>query len=99
MSNRSPTAWVLAAVCLLPLAAQAGWQRLDTRDIDIAIVNARSGLSLPQYPVEENRRTYRGYLAARPGAEYSIQVRNRSERRIGLVISVDGTSMTSRAVG
>ena len=95
MANHPVFSWVLAAVCLAPLWVQAGWQGLDTRDIDIDVVGDRSGHSLRQYPVEERDRTYRGYLAARPGAEYSIRVGNRTGRRVGVVISVDGRNIVS----
>lgn len=95
MAIRSIAACTFSLFCLVPLSGQAAWQRLDTRDIDIDIVSARSGRSLPQFPAEEGDRTYRGYLEARQGADYGIRVRNRSDRRIGLVITVDGRNILS----
>lgn len=95
MQRRSLGAWILAAFSLVPVAGQAASPRLDTGDIEVDIVNERSRRALPQYPVEAGDRTYRGYLEAMPGAQFSIRVRNRSDRRIGLVIAVDGRNIIS----
>lgn len=95
MVNRLLTALMLASLSLLPFSAKAGGQRLGADDIDIEFVDGHYGRSLPQYPVEGSARTYRGYLEATPGAKYSIRVRNRTDRRVGLVIAVDGRNIIS----
>lgn len=53
-----------------------------------------SGRRLNQYVTEsEKPGIERRYLEARKGARYQIRVRNHSDRRIGLVIAVDGRNI------
>jgi len=96
------TAWITGCAAALLLGQSlsqtvqaAGWKELDLRDVDVDVVLDRSRRSLPEYPVDENGRRYRAYLEAERGAEYSIRLRNRSDRRIGLVIAVDGRNIIS----
>ena len=85
----------ITTVLLLTQPALAAWQRLDLKDVSIDIVSDRSHRELPEYPVENRGDTYRAYLEAERGEEYSIQVHNRSGERIGLVIAVDGRNIIS----
>ncbi|MEZ5590772.1 MAG: hypothetical protein R3F53_08720 [Gammaproteobacteria bacterium] len=84
-----------AAALLLSQSALAAWQNLNLKDVDIDIVSDRYQRSLPEFPVEQRGKTYRAYLEAEQGAEYSIRVHNRSDQRIGLVIAVDGRNIIS----
>ncbi|MCP5459161.1 MAG: hypothetical protein H6971_05995 [Gammaproteobacteria bacterium] len=68
----------------------------NVNDVDISIIDDH-GREFPQYPVHRDPRpdTYRAYLEAAEGKNYSIRVRNRSAQRIGLVIAVDGRNIIS----
>lgn len=66
-------------------------------DIDIDIVNA-GGRAFALFPTDsEAHDVYRAYLEARNQEPYRIRVRNRSARRVGLVIAVDGRNIISGA--
>lgn len=86
------TASVLPALALLMAApAQA---RLSSHDIDVDIITD-SGYRSEEYPVARDHNTYRAYVQAKRGQEYSVRVQNRSNRRIGVVIAVDGRNIIS----
>ncbi|MDX1607184.1 MAG: hypothetical protein R3202_13415, partial [Candidatus Competibacterales bacterium] len=79
---------LLLGLALLPLSALA-------RDaLEVTLIADRGG-ALREYPVERRRDLYRAYVEARPGAEYGIRVRNRTNDRIGVVIAVDGRNIIS----
>lgn len=82
---------------LLALGPSLVWaQRLDSRSIEVDVVNDR-GRAFPQYPVRRDGgpAVYRAYLEAVQGQRYSIQIRNRTNERIGVVIAVDGRNIIS----
>src|SRR3990172_12619425 len=68
----------------------------ESNVVDVRIVSDK-GIEFPRY------RTYPGvrrpgayfYMEALKGEKYSIEVRNRSDRRIGVVIAVDGRNIIS----
>ena len=64
--------------------------------VDIQIV-ADDGSHFPIYPVFQRylKGETRAYLEAVNGENYSLQIRNRSNQRIGLVIAVDGRNIIS----
>jgi hypothetical protein len=54
-----------------------------------------SGKELPLYPVAARTADRRAYLEAVKGEQYSILVRNRLNRRVGVVVAVDGRNIIS----
>lgn len=95
MLNSMKAVLGLSAALLLSQPALADWKHLNINDVDIDIVSDNYRRALPEYPVKQKKRTYRAYLEAYQGTEYSIRVRNRSGERIGLVIAVDGRNIIS----
>lgn len=65
-------------------------------DLEVEIVGAR-GQHFATYPLARNsgEGVFRAYLEARNQAPYRIRVHNRSPRRVGLVIAVDGRNIVS----
>lgn len=91
----------LAVLCMAgaALAAAAGAQAFQPpwpRDIEVEIV-ADDGDAFPLYSTSASSRstTYRAYVEAKRGARYGVRVHNRSKRRVGLVIAVDGRNILS----
>jgi len=63
--------------------------------VDVRVVSDRKGV-LSLYPVDSNgRNTYRAYLEAERGEKYGIRIANRTGRRIGVVVAVDGRNIIS----
>ncbi|MCC8994911.1 MAG: hypothetical protein LM550_14750 [Candidatus Contendobacter sp.] len=84
-------------VALMALGPTAVWaQRYNTGNLDVNIVDDR-GRTLREYPVRGESRgaVYKAYVEATRGRNYSVQVRNRSSERIGVVIAVDGRNIIS----
>ncbi len=82
---------------LLALGPNLVWaQRLDSRSIEVDVINDR-GRAFPQYPVRRagGPTAYRAHLEAVQGQRYAIQIRNRTDERIGVVIAVDGRNIIS----
>jgi len=81
----------LLAALLAVLAASA-----SASVVDVRVVSDRNG-ALSLYPVDSNgqRDTFRAYLEAERGEQYGIRVVNRTGRRIGVVIAVDGRNIIS----
>lgn len=84
---------LVGAVALLFGAAQLPAQA-GVNAIDVQIIDDRGG-AFAEYPVNQQRHTYRAYLQAERGVPYSIVVRNPSPERIGVVIAVDGRNIIS----
>jgi hypothetical protein len=84
------------AVLFISLATPTlGWAHFGKNDVvDVRIVSD-NGAAFPKY--ETFLRGHRDgeyyYLEAVKGQRYSIQVTNKSDRRIGLVIAVDGRNI------
>ena len=86
-------AGLMAALLLSPAAVWA--QRYGGGDVEVDVISDR-GRTLSQYPVREDRGgAYKAYLEARRGQNYSIQIRNRTNQRIGVVVAVDGRNIIS----
>ena len=83
--------WI-AATFLLATVLDAHAVPLDAGDVDIHIVSDERG-PLTEYPVVDRPHLQRAYIAALPDERYRIRVTNRSNRRIGLVIAVDGRNI------
>ena len=64
-------------------------------DVSVEIVTDR-GRVLPVYPLRHSsNKGYRAYLEAVRGRNYEIRIHNRTGRRVGLVIAVDGRNIIS----
>jgi len=82
-----------AALFFAATAAQAShWGG----DVEVEIVG-KNGQPFATYPLDSSsgEGAYRAYLEARNQAPYRIRVHNRSPRRVGLVIAVDGRNIVS----
>ena len=96
-----PGAWPWLALALILAAAPAvadpsRWKPgpAGRGDIDVRVLGGRGG-ELRQIPVRGHRGAERAYLEAYPGEAYSIEVVNRSPRRVGVVVAVDGRNIIS----
>jgi len=89
---RNPMVLVpLLAALLIGLSAQA-WASA----VNVEVVSDRKGM-LSLYPVGSNggNNSYRAYLEAERGEKYGIRIANRTGRRIGVVVAVDGRNIIS----
>lgn len=78
--------------CATTAQAHDPWSR-----VDVEIVSDR-GEVFPTYPVKRGSgKDLRAYLEARNQARYRIRVHNRADRRVALVIAVDGRNIISGA--
>ena len=82
---------VLLAITLI--AAQARGGNIGDA-VDVRIVTD-SGRTLPTYPVKLRSNIKKVYAEAVKGDHYRIEVTNRLNRRVGLVIAVDGRNIIS----
>ncbi|MFT7459457.1 MAG: hypothetical protein ACI909_002138 [Planctomycetota bacterium] len=89
------TIYLLCALSLFPILAPAT-SPIRSSAIEMSIV-ADDGRIFPIYDVDRHvaNNTHRAYLEAVFGENYAIQVRNNSNRRVGLVIAVDGRNIIS----
>ncbi len=78
---------VLGCFFFLPNLAAA-------QQVSVEIV-ADSGLVFPTYPARSDDSTYRVYLEAKENARYGIRIRNHSNKRVGVVVAVDGRNIIS----
>ena len=62
--------------------------------VDVRVVTDQ-GWMLPTYPVKIRQGTHKVYAEAIRGDHYRIEVKNRLNRRVGLVIAVDGRNIIS----
>lgn len=88
--------WWAGLMAVLLLGPTAVWaQHYGSGDVEVEVISDR-GRTLPQYPVREGRGgVYKAYLEARRGQNYSVQIRNRTNQRVGVVIAVDGRNIIS----
>jgi hypothetical protein len=78
--------------CVTPAHADDPWSRVDVEIVSDV------GEAFPTYPVKRvSGKELRAYLEARNQARYCIRVHNRADRRVGLVIAVDGRNIISGA--
>lgn len=62
--------------------------------VEVRIVSDTGG-ELPIHPVSKGRKLRKAYAEATKGDEYSIMVRNRLNRRVGIVVAVDGRNIVT----
>jgi hypothetical protein len=82
---------VLALLLGITGVAQAG---SIGSDVEVQI-RTDSGRTLPLYPVTAGHPVRKAYAEAVKGENYSILVRNKLNRRIGIVVAVDGRNIIS----
>ncbi len=58
-------------------------------------IRTDSGGELPLHPVAGGETNRKAYAEARKGESYSVVVRNRLNRRVGIVVAVDGRNIIS----
>ena len=72
-----------------------GAQRFDSGKVEVEVVNDR-GRPYPQYPPRRaGIERVQGVCGGGADQKYSVQIRNRSNQRIGVVIAVDGRNIIS----
>ncbi len=95
--------WVLTAFLLTTITACANTpsdspsylpQPRPYLPVEINILSDVRG-TLPEYPVNSDASHYRAYLQANDKDRYRIRVGNNTDRRIGVVIAVDGRNIIS----
>jgi hypothetical protein len=83
--------FLIVSVLLLGVSFQAGASYYD-EDVEIDVISDNRG-ELHQYPTRSGNKKRRAYIAVRDGERYSIRVRNRTGKRIGVVVAVDGRNI------
>ena len=89
--------WLAGLMAALLLSPTAVWaQQFNNDNVEVEVISDR-GRTLPQFPLrrESGAGVYKAYLEATRGQRYSVQIRNRSNQRIGVVIAVDGRNIIS----
>ncbi len=83
----------IAAIILATMLCAANvWAGVIGNAIEVRIVTD-DGRTLPTYPVKSGRALKKVYAEAVKGDHYHIEVRNCLNRRVGLVIAVDGRNI------
>jgi hypothetical protein len=84
---------VLMLLLLLGLAGD-GWAGMTGGAVDVQI-RSDNGRLLPLYPVVAQSSPRKVYVEAVKGDHYTIVVRNLLDRRVGVVVAVDGRNIIS----
>jgi hypothetical protein len=84
----------LFMLAMLLLGMSGGTRAVAGDAVDVQL-RSESGRPIPLYPVAGRPQTTKVYAEAVKGDHYTIVVRNRLNRRIGLVIAVDGRNIIS----
>ena len=75
--------------------ANKQWRHNGSSPVSIDIIDD-SGRYLKQYTADSNGyKTQRTYLEAKKGKRYQLHIRNNSNRRVGVVVAVDGRNILS----
>ena len=84
---------LVLAVAMLGIAGAASAGTIgDSAEVEVRTDNGRS---LPLYPLAAGYPVRKAYAEAVKGDSYTIVVRNRLNRRIGVVVAVDGRNIIS----
>jgi len=81
-------------ILALVLCTASAWAGRFGDAVEVRIVTD-DGRMLPTYPVQAGHRVRKVYAEAVKGDHYRIEVRNLLNRRIGLVVAVDGRNIIS----
>ncbi len=90
--------WQAGLIIMLMLLGPTVWaQRFDSRDVEVEVVNdrGRTVSTISGATRAGARRSIRLIWKRASGSNYSVQIRNRSDQRIGVVIAVDGRNVIS----
>ncbi len=85
---------IAAIILAVMMCAASAWAGSVGNAVEVRIVS-EDGRTLPTYPVRMKRGLKKVYAEAVKGDHYRIEVRNRLDRRVGLVIAVDGRNIIS----
>jgi hypothetical protein len=85
---------IAAAILAIVWSAAQVWAGSGGDAVEVRIVTDDSR-TLPTYPVKVRRSIKKFYAEAIKGDHYRIEVKNRLNRRVGLVIAVDGRNIIS----
>jgi hypothetical protein len=85
---------IAAVILAIVVSAAQVWAGSVGDAIEVRIVTD-SGQTLPTYPVKTRHNIKKVYAEAVKGDHYQIEVRNKLNRRVGVVIAVDGRNIVS----
>jgi hypothetical protein len=85
---------IAAVILAVVISAVQVWAGNVGDAVEVRIVTD-DGRTLPTYPVKMRHNLKKVYAEAVKGDHYRIEVRNRLNRRVGLVIAVDGRNIVS----
>jgi hypothetical protein len=85
---------IVAIILAVMVCAANVWAGSVGDAVEVRIVTD-DGRTLPTYPVKMKHALKKVYAEAVKGDHYRIEVRNRLDRRVGLVIAVDGRNIIS----
>lgn len=85
---------IAAVILAVMLCAANVWAGSVGNAVEVRIVTD-DGRTLPTYPVKTKQALKKVYAEAVKGDHYRIEVKNRLNRRVGLVIAVDGRNIIS----
>ena len=90
--------WIIAVAvgCSAGAGTANAWTGVVGEAVEVRIVTD-DGRELPTYPASIRSGMHKVYAEAIKGDNYRIEVRNRLNRRVGLVIAVDGRNIISGA--
>jgi hypothetical protein len=83
---------IAAVILAIVLSSVQVWAGSIGDSVDVRII-ADNGQTLPTYPVKMRSGLKKVYAEAVKGDNYRIEVRNKLNRRVGLVIAVDGRNI------
>lgn len=81
-------------ILVLVLFTASGWAGYLGSAVEVRLVTD-GGQTLPTYPVKMGQGVSKVYAEAIKGDHYRIEVKNLLNRRIGLVLAVDGRNIIS----
>ena len=90
---RTVALWMVLLTVLLGATVGARAGSLGDA-VEVRIISD-NGSELPIYPVSQGPQIRKAYAEATRGDQYSIVVRNRLNRRVGIVVAVDGRNIIS----
>ena len=85
---------ITAVLLALAMFVTGAWAGSVGDAVEVRIVSD-NGRALPIYPVKMRSSSKKVYAEAIKGDHYRIEVRNKLNRRVGVVIAVDGRNIVS----
>jgi hypothetical protein len=85
---------IIIVLLAVLMGAASAWAGVVGNAVEVRIISD-NGRILPLYPVMTGRDVRKVYAEAIKGDHYRIEVKNRLNRRVGLVIAVDGRNIIS----